>query len=92
MIRQRADERYQSVAEVIEALDSSSFFRLLHYRELGENESGGMVFHINISRELENALQPLFECNPDNVLFRVLFPFGSCRTSMRRGALHEYGE
>lgn len=71
MIRQRPEDRYRSVAEVREALNNFSYFRLLHGRDPEEDESGTMIFHVNISRELENALQFLFDSNPENVLERL---------------------
>lgn len=71
MIRQRPSDRYQSVSDVLEVLGSFSFTRLMHGRELEEGESGGMVFHVNIGRELENAFAALVESNADNVLDRL---------------------
>lgn len=71
MVRQRPGDRYQSVREVLDALNSFSYSRLLLGRELEENEVAGPVSHVNITRELENAVQALFECNADNVLDRL---------------------
>jgi serine/threonine protein kinase len=71
MIRQRPGDRYRSVAEVLEALSSFSFHRLLYGREPEENETGSMVFHINIGRELENAFESLVGSDADNVLERL---------------------
>src|ERR1043165_2876047 len=71
MIRQRPEDRYQSISEMHEALNSLPYFRLLHGRDPVENESSTVIFHVNISRELENALQALFDSNPDNVLERL---------------------
>jgi serine/threonine protein kinase len=68
MVRQRPGDRYQSVAVIIEALNSFSYFRLLHGRELRENESGTVSFSVNIGRELENALNAIFVCDSDSVL------------------------
>jgi hypothetical protein len=40
----------------------------MYGRELLPNETNSPVFHVNISRELENALDALHRCNSDNVL------------------------
>lgn len=61
MIRRSPRERYQSVSEVLDVLNSFSTFRLLHGREPAENERGQLVFHINIGRDLENAWSSLME-------------------------------
>ncbi|HWW75200.1 MAG TPA: serine/threonine-protein kinase [Pyrinomonadaceae bacterium] len=71
MIRQRPGERYQSVSAVLEVLDSFSFARLMHGREFEEGESGGVVFHVNVGSELDNAFAALVESNADNVLDRL---------------------
>jgi hypothetical protein len=73
MIQQHPNHRYQSVVEVIDALSGFSFLRLLYGRELLENEVGTPVFHINIGRELENALGTFFTCDSSNVLERLAF-------------------
>lgn len=73
MIQQHPNHRYQSVVEVIDALRGFSFLRLLYGRELLENEVGTPVFHINIGRELENALGTFFTCDSSNVLERLAF-------------------
>lgn len=71
MIRRSPRDRYQSVTEVLVALDSFSPLRLLLGREPGENESGTMVFHVNIGRELENAFAALVDSDAGNVLERL---------------------
>jgi eukaryotic-like serine/threonine-protein kinase len=71
MIRRNPRERYQSVAEVLDVLNSFSFFQLLHGREPGANERGAMVFHVNIGRELENAFAALVKSDAGNVLERL---------------------
>jgi serine/threonine protein kinase len=71
MIRQHPGERYQSVAQVFAALNSFSFFRLLYGREPREDESGTMIFHVNIGRELENAFEALVGSDSENVLERL---------------------
>lgn len=71
MIRQRPSDRYQRVTEVLEALNSFSFHRLLLGREPGENEHGTMIFNVNIGRELENAFGSLVESDAANVLERL---------------------
>jgi serine/threonine protein kinase len=72
MVRQHWSDRYQSVAEVLKVLNSFSFARLLLGRELAPDESNSrqIVFHVNIGRELENALEALFRSN-ENILERL---------------------
>ncbi|MGB7925117.1 MAG: serine/threonine-protein kinase [Pyrinomonadaceae bacterium] len=71
MIRRSHRQRYQSIVEVLDVLNSFSFFRLLHGREPGENESGTMIFNVNKSRELENAFAALVESDAGNVRERL---------------------
>lgn len=68
MVRQNPSDRYQRVAEVLEAFSGISFHRLLLGREPQENERGTMVSHANIGRELENALDGLNRSDSENVL------------------------
>jgi serine/threonine protein kinase len=71
MVREHPDDRYQTVAEVLEAFNSLPFDRLFYGRELGENERGVATYHINIGRELENAINQLLKSSADNVLDRL---------------------
>lgn len=87
MIRQRPGERYKSVREVLEALNSFSFHRLLLGREPRENESGTMVFHVNIGREMENAFEALVGSDLDNVTERLA---AFERKLDRLGDAHDY--
>jgi serine/threonine protein kinase len=73
MIRQHPSDRYQRVADVLEALNSFSVFRLLSGREPDEDERGTMMFHVNIGGELEQAFGALIDSNADNVLERLAF-------------------
>jgi serine/threonine protein kinase len=71
MVRQRANERYQSVTEVLQELKSFSVHRLLFGRDFDENDRNSEVWHVNISGELDRAFSVLMEATPDNVLDRL---------------------
>ncbi len=71
MVREYPNDRYQKVAEVLEALNGLPFDRLFYGRELGENERSVSVYHINIGRELVNALDFLLKATWDDVLERL---------------------
>lgn len=71
MIREHPNDRYKNVVEVIQALNDLPFDRLFYGRELGENEWFVHTYHINIGRELENALELLHKCDEGNVLARL---------------------
>ncbi len=71
MVRQSPGERYQSVAEVIEAFNNLSFHRLQFGTESQGNVRGTTIFRVNIGRELENVLETLNRCDSENVLDRL---------------------
>jgi serine/threonine protein kinase len=71
MVRHDPNDRYQSVAEIIQALNGLSFQQLFCGRELEEDELNVGAYHIPIGRELENAVEFLNKCSSDNVLQRL---------------------
>jgi hypothetical protein len=68
MVLERPNELYKNVVEVIEALNCLPFDLLFFGRKRGENERFAQAYHINIGRELENAVDFLIKSNVDNVL------------------------
>lgn len=68
MVQECPDDRYQKIAEVLEAFNNLPFDLLFYGRELGENVRSVAVYHINIGRELENAFDFLLRATADNVL------------------------
>lgn len=71
MIRQRYWERYQSIAEVLEAFNSLPSWQLFTGREPRENEGITHIYQIEIGRELENALDSLDKADSTNVFERL---------------------
>ena len=71
MVHQRPNERYQSIAEVLEAFRGFSFHSLLLGRELGENEHATEIWQVNISGELDRAFSLLVEATSENARPRL---------------------
>jgi serine/threonine protein kinase len=71
MIAERPQERYQSVCEVIAALDSFSPGLLMFGREIKSGETP-FVWHSNVGRKVENAFGALGTCDVGNALERLL--------------------
>jgi serine/threonine protein kinase len=83
MVREHPRERYQSIAEILNAFDDLSSWHLF----TGRDEKIVHVAHVNIGRELENALEFLYKCDSENVLVR-LDAFE--RTLDRLGQAHDH--
>jgi hypothetical protein len=73
MVREQPRDRYQKVAEVLEALNTLPFDLLFYGRELRENETVIGTWHVTIDREIENAFGTLLQSNSENVLERLRF-------------------